>query len=32
MNWNKALDSGGLIVGDEVEIRLEIEVIKAKGG
>lgn len=32
MNWNKTLDSGGLIVGDEVEIRLEIEVIKAKGG
>lgn len=32
MNWNKALDSGGLIVGDEVDIRLEVEVIKAKGG
>ncbi len=30
MNWNKALDSGGLIVGDEVDIRLEIEAIKAK--
>lgn len=32
MNWNKTLDSGGLIVGDDVDIRLEVEVIKAKGG
>ncbi len=32
MNWNKTLDNGGLIVGDEVDIRLEIEAIKAKGG
>lgn len=30
MTWNKALDNGGLIVGDEVDIRLEIEAIKAK--
>jgi len=28
--WNKALDSGGLVVGDEVQIRLDIECIKAK--
>jgi len=28
MVWNKALDNGGLAVGDEVEIRLEIECIK----
>jgi polyisoprenoid-binding protein YceI len=28
--WNKALDNGGLIVGDEVQIRLDIECIKAK--
>jgi polyisoprenoid-binding protein YceI len=28
--WNKTLDSGGLVVGDEVQIRLEIECIKAK--
>jgi len=27
--WNKTLDSGGLIVGDEVQIRLDIECIKA---
>ena len=32
MNWNKTLDSGGLIVRDDVDIRLEVEVIKAKGG
>lgn len=30
MVWNKTLDSGGLIVGDEVQIRLDIECIKAK--
>ena len=30
MNWSKALDNGGLVVGDEVAIRLEIEAIKAK--
>jgi len=28
MNWNKALDNGGLVVGNEVAIRLEIECIK----
>jgi len=30
MVWNKRLDSGGLDVGDEVQIRLDIECIKAK--
>lgn len=30
MVWNKALDSGGLVVGDEVLIKLDIECIKAK--
>jgi len=30
MNWNKALDNGGGVVGDEVEINLEIECIKQK--
>jgi polyisoprenoid-binding protein YceI len=30
MIWNKTLDSGGLVVGDEVQVRLEIECIKAK--
>lgn len=30
MIWNKTLDSGGLVVGEEVEIRLDIECIKAK--
>jgi len=30
MIWNKTLDSGGLVVGDEVEIRLDIECIKSK--
>lgn len=30
MVWNKTLDSGGLVVGDEVQIRLDIECIRAK--
>lgn len=30
MNWSKALDNGGLVVGDEVQIKLDIECIKAK--
>jgi polyisoprenoid-binding protein YceI len=30
MVWNKTLDNGGLVVGDEVQIRLEIECVKTK--
>ncbi|MBI5855263.1 MAG: YceI family protein [Nitrospirae bacterium] len=30
MNWSKTLDNGGLVVGDEVHIKLDIECIKAK--
>ena len=30
MNWSKALDDGGLVVGDDVDINLEIEGIKQK--
>ena len=30
MTWDKMLDNGGLIVGNEVHIRLDIECIKAK--
>jgi len=30
MNWSKTLDNGGLVVGDDVAIRLEIECIKQK--
>jgi polyisoprenoid-binding protein YceI len=30
MVWNKILDNGGLVVGDEVHIHLDIECIKAK--
>lgn len=30
MVWNKTLDSGGLVVGDQVHIRLDVECIKAK--
>ena len=30
VNWNKALDNGGVIVGNDVLIKLDIECIKAK--
>ena len=30
LSWNKTLETGGLVVGDEIEIGLEIEAAKAK--
>jgi polyisoprenoid-binding protein YceI len=30
INWNKALDNGGVIVGNEVFIKLDVECIKVK--
>lgn len=30
LSWNKTLETGGLVVGDEVEIGLEIEAARAK--
>ena len=30
INWSKTLDNGGLVVGDEVTIQLEVECIRAK--
>lgn len=30
LNWNKTLETGGVLVGDEVNILLEIEMVKAK--
>lgn len=30
LNWNKAIETGGVVVGDEVIINLEVELIKAK--
>jgi len=30
LNWNKALEAGGVVVGDDVSISIEIEMIKAK--
>ena len=30
VSWNRALDSGGLILGDEVEVTINLEVIKQK--
>jgi polyisoprenoid-binding protein YceI len=31
LTWNKALESGGVVVGDDVLISLEVEMIKAPG-
>lgn len=31
MTWNKSLDTGGLVVGDEVDISIEVELIEQKG-
>lgn len=28
VNWNKAMDSGGMVVGEEVAIQLEVEFVK----
>lgn len=30
VSWSKALDTGGLVVSDEVQIEIEIEAVKAK--
>lgn len=30
ISWNKALDQGGFILGDEVEVSIDLEVLKAK--
>jgi len=28
LTWNKAIESGGVVVGDEVEITIDVEVVK----
>jgi polyisoprenoid-binding protein YceI len=30
VKWNKSLDAGGVVVGDEVQITLDLEFIQAK--
>lgn len=30
LTWNKALETGGVVVGDEITINLEVEMIKAQ--
>jgi polyisoprenoid-binding protein YceI len=32
IDWNKSLDTGGLMIGDQVEISLEIEMTLSKAG
>jgi hypothetical protein len=29
LNWNAALETGGILVGDEVTITLDVEFVKA---
>ena len=31
ISWNRALDSGGLVLGDDVEVTVNLEVIKQEG-
>lgn len=31
VSWNRALDSGGVVVGDDVKINIEIEAVEKKG-
>lgn len=28
LTWNKAIDAGGVLVGDEVEITIEVELVR----
>ena len=30
INWNKALDQGGVLVGDEVKVQISVEANKVK--
>jgi polyisoprenoid-binding protein YceI len=30
VNWNKALDQGGFIMGDEITVNLSIEAVRKK--
>ena len=30
INWNKALDNGGVLLGDDVEVNINLETVKAK--
>lgn len=30
--WNKAMDAGGLVLGDDVEVAIDLELVKAKPG
>ncbi|NJD62637.1 MAG: YceI family protein [Deltaproteobacteria bacterium] len=31
LSWNKVLEGGGLVVGDDVEITIDMEIVKKKG-
>jgi polyisoprenoid-binding protein YceI len=32
LNWNQALEAGGVLVGDKIEIALDVEAVKAEAG
>jgi polyisoprenoid-binding protein YceI len=31
VNWHRAIEAGGVVVGDEVKINIEIEAVEKKG-
>ena len=31
LTWNQALETGGVVVGDEVKVSIEVELVKAQG-
>ncbi len=31
MNWNRVIEAGGVVVGDQVKINIEIEAVEKKG-
>lgn len=31
LNWNKAMEAGGVLVGDEIDITIEVELVKSTG-
>jgi polyisoprenoid-binding protein YceI len=31
VNWNRAIEAGGVVVGDEVKINIEVEAVEKKG-
>jgi polyisoprenoid-binding protein YceI len=30
LNWNQALETGGILVGDEVKLTIDVELVKSE--